>query len=219
VVPALRRDVAADELGRAGVTGEAADLILDEGARERHESRVRFAQESAVAWATAEYKLEPDEVGESAATWSAVIAWGDRIGIGGPSGGTFGYGTTRHPAFAACGKGRKHASDGGAWSAAILDVARQPGGTFAVNPAGVYYISGVDGGGCCVRHLLPDDWYLSVAAEGLRRALGRPARHPDAPFASPPESAADWSAAYNSARERRAAARAAMPPVTDGEGE
>jgi hypothetical protein len=69
--------------------------------------------------------LEPEDHED---TWTLAQAAGlcllDQIGVGGND-GVSGAGTTRLPCFAECGKGRKQASDGGAWDAAIEAAERE----------------------------------------------------------------------------------------------
>ena len=91
-------------LSDRGVTGAAADVLVRLGAPARHAARVEFACALGDDW--------------------EVVAWAllDAVGIGGRAGLT-GEATARHPAFANCGKGRKQASDGPAWTAAIAAAA------------------------------------------------------------------------------------------------
>ena len=91
-------------LADRGVTGAAIDVLVRLGAPARHAARVEFVR-----------ALSDD---------CDVVAWAllDAVGVGGRA-GLMGEGTARHPAFAACGKGRKHASDGAAWTAAIASAA------------------------------------------------------------------------------------------------
>ena len=91
-------------LADRGVTGPAADVLVRLGAHARHAARVEFVR-----------TLSDD---------CDVVAWAllDAVGVGGRAGLT-GAGTARHPAFASCGKGRKQASDGPAWTAAIAAAA------------------------------------------------------------------------------------------------
>lgn len=87
-------------LADRGVTGAAADVLVRLGAPARHAARVEFVR----------------SLGDDC----DVVAWSllDAVGVGGHA-GLGGAATARHPALAGCGKGRKQASDGGAWDAAI----------------------------------------------------------------------------------------------------
>ena len=97
-----------------GLEGKALNLFIRAGARARHEARVEKAHATALDWAN----------GDSRRALSACLL--DAIGIGGPFGaGGWGCSTTRHPAFASCGSGRKNAKDGGAWTAAIEEAANK----------------------------------------------------------------------------------------------
>lgn len=91
-------------LSDRGVTGAAADVLVRLGARGRHAARVEFACALGDDW--------------------EVVAWAllDAIGVGGTAGLT-GAATARHPALRGCGKGRKQATDGAAWTAAIAAAA------------------------------------------------------------------------------------------------
>lgn len=131
-----RRDDA-DILASLGVTGHAADTILAAAAAMRHQNRVAAAMAAAARWSSAieseqaaafaargPVELDPSPSPEHPDTlvdtvWVCAL---DAAGVGGPQ-GVGGDSTTRHPAFRGCGKGRKGATDGGAWSAAIRGAA------------------------------------------------------------------------------------------------
>lgn len=87
-------------LADRGVTGAAADVLVRLGAPARHAARVEFVR----------------SLGDDC----DVVAWSilDAVGVGGTA-GLGGDATARHPALSQCGKGRKQASDGPAWTAAI----------------------------------------------------------------------------------------------------
>jgi len=91
-------------LADRGVAGPAADVLVRLGAHARHAARVEFVR----------------TLGDDC----DVVAWAllDAVGIGGRAGLT-GEATARHPALRGCGKGRKQASDGPAWTAAIAAAA------------------------------------------------------------------------------------------------
>ena len=95
------------ELEEAGVTGPAAELVLRATAPVRHKARVQAVL---------------DACGSAAATLLVAIL--DLVGIGGWAGGT-GEATDRHPMLSGLGKGRKQATDGDAWTAAIKEAARK----------------------------------------------------------------------------------------------
>jgi hypothetical protein len=99
------RAALAAELNDAGVTGDAAELVLAATAAGRHAARCEAARAAAA---------------ETGAPVTAVIL--DAVGVGGGL-GLEGAATARAPWARALGTGRKHARDGGAWSAAI-DAAR-----------------------------------------------------------------------------------------------
>lgn len=217
-------------LAALGVDGDALKCLLRETAAERHASRVAYARWAAEQHALTVMAVEPHET--DAELHAGMILWADVIGVGGRD-GVEGAATERHPAFdmragavvgygpvtaprARCGKGRKQASDGGAWSAAILGAARQLGGAFRVNAHGdgraslAYAIDTVSGGRvepylrreCSVCDpLVPAAWVYSILREGLRRAAGLRRWHPDVPFVAPPESLAEWAKLVNEAAE------------------
>lgn len=87
-----------------GLEGEALENFVREGAAERHQSRVAAVR--------AAFK------GQEGVLYALALA--DQFGVGGRA-DTEGHGTDRIPALAEFGKGRKQASDGGAWSAAIKE--------------------------------------------------------------------------------------------------
>jgi hypothetical protein len=108
-----------------GLTGEALDLFVKAGAHRRHEMRIKIAQD--VLLEVGRAAIPPEEVRrngagahlEALATRLAILA--GRLDAGG-IGGRFGCGgdaTARLPGLHQCGKGRKQASDGGAWTAAL----------------------------------------------------------------------------------------------------
>lgn len=90
----------------------SAEFIRRATAPARAAARAEIARTAAAAWAETTLQHSP-EVG----AWMACAA--DAVGIGGHGGSGVSGGTSRFPAFAGCGKGRKFAGDGGAWDAAI----------------------------------------------------------------------------------------------------
>ncbi len=107
-----------------GLTGEALDLFVKAGAHRRHEMRMKIAQD--VLMAVGRSAIPPEEDGprerlDALATRLAILA--GKLDAGG-IGGRFGCGgdaTARLPGLHQCGKGRKQASDGDAWTAAITE--------------------------------------------------------------------------------------------------
>ena len=93
-----------DRLESQGVTGPARDLLLAVTASARHQARVE------AALAVVEHLPRP------LAALAIVL---DAVGVGGTK-GLEGRATARLPIFRQLGKGRKQASDGDAWSAALL---------------------------------------------------------------------------------------------------
>jgi len=108
-----------------GLTGEALDLFVKAGAHRRHEMRVKIAQDTLMAVGRA--AIPPEEFKANGAG-VRLDALATRLAIlagkldGGGVGGRFGCGgdaTKRMPGLHQLGKGRKRASDGDAWTAAI----------------------------------------------------------------------------------------------------
>lgn len=163
-------------LESAGIFGVAAEAILKETSPQRAAYRCQLAREAATAYL---YSVAGDAQGVEVnlGVWYLVLL--DWLGVGGRA-GVEGLGTSRHPAFRDCGKGRKHASDGGAWSAAI------EGAPIPFTEGAVRFV--LVGGELCLKHptseacsplALTQDieglaWRLTLAREGLRRSLGLP---------------------------------------------
>lgn len=117
------------------IHGHALEMLLKETARDRHLSRVEDAMVAAIMAATndneiskrlTELILDKEFDNElvikkrDTLTGSVGICILELAGIGGGIYAT-GTSTERHPAFSILGKGRKKASDGPAWTAAIRD--------------------------------------------------------------------------------------------------
>jgi hypothetical protein len=186
-----------EQLELDGVRGHAADAIVAETAPYRHAMRVAKAREAALeaaeqlfgediragAEALRDCSDEPDAYGvgyvaAKLAAHAALLCLLDCAGHGGRD-GVEGLSTSRLPCFRGLGKGRKQASDGGAWTAAIREAADRllPG-------ARVYAPDGAVGLGLCnaegsitVRPQTLVDAGLApqamtVAREGLRLACG-----------------------------------------------
>lgn len=186
------------QLETYGVSGFALDILLDEGAERRHRERMIDAAQAAEAYVLKVLALERDEMfTETLVAHMAAIMAADVIGVGGRW-GVEGLGSERHPAFRVCGSGKKHAGDGGAWSAAILACLRQYGGQFVISNGFLAYeildcqlLADV---------LLPVAWRKAVAVEGLRRATGQPSKFPQVAFGDvQPSKAASWAALVNEA--------------------
>ena len=180
-------------LDAAGVRGDAATAIADETAPARHALRVERAKAAARAavqtFGIACTALDPEEGGAhyDAAT-AAMLCLLDAAGIGG-RGGVEGHGTDRLVPFRVLGKGRKHATDGSAWSGAIacatqalLAEVAGPGARalFRASPNGcalnmVVRTQGGDehtGAAIDADHRTLTPWLMTLAREGLRRSLG-----------------------------------------------
>jgi hypothetical protein len=210
----LTRSEREAELVAQGVTGAALGFLLDETTQERHLSRVACALWAAEDYYLDQCKLERNEMSSGAiAVMAAAILWAEVVGIGGRD-DVEGLASQRHPAFDKCGKGRKHATDGAAWSAAILDAARSaaPQGAFRVNENGVPVFQVGDAQAWVDETIAPKPWVYSILREGLRRSVGirtsrgyarnlglSPGWHHDVPFIAPPESAAAWAKLVNEA--------------------
>lgn len=196
-----RKDLEA-ALTAKGIEGAALEALLRETAPDRHRARVEAAR-----LAAEEYYLEAigvsreDTHPDNLVTAAAAILWADTVGVGGRD-GVGGDATERHPAFAGCGKGRKQATDGAAWSAAIREAAESmvARGYFHVTEAGLAFTSDHVESGTLVNHsVAPLAWRRSLGREGLRRAAGLPAWHPDVPFAAEAEEQVElWARLVNS---------------------
>jgi hypothetical protein len=154
-------------LRELGVDGDALDILLRETAPARHAARVEAALQAAAATHACDAE-GPGCIG------CLVVLVADVIGVGG-RGDAEGRGTARLPPFALLGKGRKQATDGAAWDAAILGAAvshlypliRKGPGPVDLTPDVVAPI------------LRPwPRWLRSVALEGLRRSVGHDPWHP-----------------------------------------
>lgn len=174
----MNRRAAQKQVFRAqGIEGAALDALLRETALQRHKARVAMALKCAESYYLEALKLSADEVSpETLAAGAASVLWADMAGVGGRD-GVEGHATRRHPAFAQCGKGRKQATDGPAWSAAILDAARVTPGVFRAVDAGLHFFTrdnGVDTASVPCDPQVPEEWQMTVAREGLRLAAGLP---------------------------------------------
>lgn len=100
---------------------EVVRLLVRRGGPARHERRVTAAREALLdlAWENVDDRAV-GPLGEACEATALAWLYGklDAVGVGGPE-GINGSATARFPGLEALGKGRKHASDGAAWSAAI----------------------------------------------------------------------------------------------------
>lgn len=204
----LTRTARQAELEQRGATGEALECLLKETTHERHLSRVAYALWAAEEYYLAAMKLDRDEASLAQLTHGAsMILWSDVIGIGGRD-GVEGFASERHPAFAGCGKGRKQATDGAAWSAAIREAASGIGGGFTARPDCLIYEIAGECESAVIEELVPREWMYSILREGLRRAAGLRVQthhglgwHPSAPIFAPPESLGAWAHLVNDHKE------------------
>ena len=127
---AITRESQLAELEGMGITGKAAECLLRECVAERHMSRVVDAKCAAVGEIRLIYtqptvdELLGGSVEDFVAAQAAGLCLLDQIGVGGTD-GVSGAGTARIPCFSNLGKGRKQASDGGAWDGAIEGAQRE----------------------------------------------------------------------------------------------
>lgn len=97
-----------------GVSGNAREIIRRATAPARHEWRVNEAIKAARKWINEDEFLRP--MGNLAA-WALLKL--ESLGLYGGGPANPGQGTLRHAAFRGLGKGRRQASDGDVWTAAI----------------------------------------------------------------------------------------------------
>lgn len=143
-----RAELAA-RLAACGIRDEIAESILRETGRYRHAGRVRAALQAAQGAVCRLYSAITEEAAHlyRRPILAAFLCILDEFGPGGIEGVT-GDATTRVPYFSRLGKGRKHASDGLAWTAAIRSAAsdiRYPNGIMRSEmtscPMGGYLLS------------------------------------------------------------------------------
>lgn len=208
-----------ETLDKAGITGHAAEAVLKETAHIRHKWRVSRAAQAALAWVhehlTSEAHLAPKH--------AIMLCMVDVFGVGGWCDCT-GHGTDRVRPFRYLGKGRKQASDGAAWSAAIRHAADELAQESGIVPLGWYCTASEIGvqfrnrssvgetppvawsiDFFVQRKLLP--WARAIARLGLRQSLGYPHRLDyacDAPLAITAEAETqpkDWADVLNAVEE------------------
>lgn len=179
--PGDTRRKAAVRLESDGISGAAAEMLLNAGNYLRHAQRV--AEAKAAAQAAAREILGENAGEKEVDVVVRFLGFLDAVGVGG-CGGLEGISTSRLPIFRSLGKGRKFARDGGAWSAAIQEACGSfhglPG--LAVVPRGGKFtlLSQVAGEEEAEVVLDPANpaltqsliWLWVVAAEGLRKSAG-----------------------------------------------
>lgn len=161
----------------------AIEALLKETAFDRHNWRTKQALEAAKNWVVNCWRMEERKIGVNVvkASVSAVL-FADCFGVGGHL-GVAGASTRRHPALVGLGKGRKNSTDGAAWSAAIRAAAEHCRGYFAPSQLDgiclAYYVDNLNVVVLTNSALIPVEWQLTIAREGLRRAFGLDPWFPD----------------------------------------
>jgi hypothetical protein len=140
-------------LSSAGIIGEAAEAILRETAENRHIWRV---EQTVGAALEAAKERDLGYPGLDVRNRHLYLV-ADLVGVGGRD-DCEGEATDRHPAFTHLGNGRKQATDGPAWMAALESAVNRTNGE-EIRPQNVAQIR-------------PRRWARSVLREGLRVSLG-----------------------------------------------
>lgn len=182
------RSEAAATLAKIGITGPAAEALLTETAHARHQ------------WRVGETVRVAREIVGGGALDAAAYLVADLAGVGGRE-GVEGLATQRLYGLDTLGKGRKSASDGGAWMMAARDAlgmllsrADLEGSTLVPTALGVALQSGI--GAQAHFDKVPAAWLLTIFREGLRRASGL-GGWLDIPHVLWAGWAAEWAAAVN----------------------
>jgi len=102
----------------AGFSYETQEEMRKLTSNQRHQERIQAAREAAKAWL---YESHYDYLDLAA----PALCYLEELGLCGGNRYNPGCGTRRHWAFRHLGTGRRKANDGGAWNAAIGDVARR----------------------------------------------------------------------------------------------
>ena len=176
----------------------AIDALLKETAPDRHARRIIAAREAARAWVIAHHAkdLSPPISEDVMAAYTNAVLIADCFGVGGRH-GVSGAGTTRHPAFVGLGRGRKHAADGAAWSAAIRDAVDAAPGCFRPGGGGTTSLFFAAGNVliCPGAAIIPHAWQRTIAREGLRRSVGLDPWFPELSgyILAGPDNCADWA--------------------------
>ena len=127
-----------------GVGPASIEAIRRATAEFRHEGRTWAAYQAACRWLSHTYDFRTDYATLSA--YAKALCFAEWHGLYGGSTRKPGTGTTRHPAFRFLGKGRRHATDGAAWTAAIAAVAAESHADVTVDPDGRLAIAVFDDG-------------------------------------------------------------------------
>lgn len=117
---------------------EAGRILVKSGASTRHENRVQKAIEAAKAAVTLQVGRDNVFGRNCHVAAAAANLFADLIGVGGRY-GVFGDATLRVKALRGLGKGRKQATDGDAWSAAIFSAFRR-----IIGETGMRFYIGLD---------------------------------------------------------------------------
>ena len=128
----------------AGVSPASAEAIRKATAEFRHEGRKWAAYQAARRWLSYAYDFRKDYA--TLGAYARALCFAEGYGLYGGSPRKPGTGTTRHPAFRCLGKGRRHATDGAAWTAAIAAVAAESHADVTVDPDGRLAIAVFDDG-------------------------------------------------------------------------
>lgn len=159
----------------------AIEILLSETAPDRHAQRVIAARKAAKAWVVAHYDVGAHPLDDATiAAYVNAMLIADCFGIGG-RGGVSGAGTARLPAFEGLGRGRKHATDGPAWDAAIRGAIDFSPGHFHPGRGGTtsLFFQAGDILVCPGSEIIPPAWQYTIAREGLRRSVGLDPWFPD----------------------------------------
>lgn len=121
-------------LHTAGIDSATVEAVRKATAEFRHEGRKHAAYWAARRWLSHALDFRKDY--GLLDVYAYALCFAESIGLYGGSPRDPGAGTTRHPAFRGLGKGRRHASDGPAWTAAIAAVAAEASADVTVDPDG-----------------------------------------------------------------------------------
>jgi hypothetical protein len=179
----------------ASLSGEARELVRRATAEARHEERVERALAEALSG------LEHPSLDEWLRAWGLLAT--EAIGCNGPLGlGGAGCATARLPCFSSLGKGRKQATDGLAWTAAIAVAQERCRGKLRklLAEPELCLVGGGMGaraGDVEVALDVPPEWEVAVAGRGILAALG--IASPSAVEVKVAGTAAEWDEFRNSA--------------------
>ncbi len=120
----LTRDQASTAIQSMGIEGLAHEILMKETGLYRHRLRMKSVESTSLEKVREIYtKKGFDErylVRENFIVPAAALCAAEILGVGGPD-GVAGMSTDRQSCFQALGKGRKQATDGPAWDAAIAE--------------------------------------------------------------------------------------------------